>query len=340
MAAPIETVSFYVLNLCAPCGCACRYCLLGSCKEAGGVDYDRGKRLARRLIAWEKEGGAFRMRYRPFYYVGYCAEYPQLTDTIAFNRENGWDGARFLQCNGIAVRSREETDRFLRELKAAGVEQVDTTFYGARDFHDDFAARRGDYDFMLLFAARAAALGLRCEPTVPVMKGNLTQLPALLETLEAIPIGSVHCFLPNHRGRGALMEAERITADDYRSLPERVKAALNLSRHKTQAEWLADGPLPECTGRHLVVSLREDNIDMLERMSCEEIVAYVEKLDDDYYAAIPSLNELAAMYGDDTNRKLYQVRDLYWMWQRRYRGEYGVPPRDASDERYCCAIRS
>ena len=43
---------------------------------------------------------------------------------------------------------------------------------------------------------------------------------------------------------------------------------------------------------------------MLERMSADEIVAYVEKLDNDYYRAIPSVNELAAMYGDRTNQRL------------------------------------
>ena len=142
----MQTISIGIMNLCAPCGCACRYCLLRSCKQAEGVDYERGKRLAERFFAWGRDKG---LPEPPFYNVGFCAEYPQLLENIAFNRANGWIGARFLQCNGIAIRPEEETDRWLSRIKAAGIERIDTTFFGDRACHDAFAARDGDYDFML-----------------------------------------------------------------------------------------------------------------------------------------------------------------------------------------------
>lgn len=47
----METVSIGIQNLCAPCGCACKYCLLQSCNKAEGVDYFRGKRLAEKFAA-------------------------------------------------------------------------------------------------------------------------------------------------------------------------------------------------------------------------------------------------------------------------------------------------
>ena len=74
--------------------------------------------------------------------------------------------------------------------------------------------------------------------------------------------------------------------------------------------------MPEYTQRALTVTLRKDNIDQFENMSCDEIIAYVEKLDDDYYKAIPSINELAEIYGNKENEQLYRLRDLFWMWQK------------------------
>ncbi|MBQ6066047.1 MAG: hypothetical protein IJK89_04420 [Clostridia bacterium] len=334
----MQTISIGIMNLCAPCGCACRYCLLRSCKQAEGVDYERGKRLAERFFAWGRDKG---LPEPPFYNVGFCAEYPQLLENIAFNRANGWIGARFLQCNGIAIRPEEETDRWLSRIKAAGIERIDTTFFGDRACHDAFAARDGDYDFMLLLASRAAAHGIVCAPTVPVTRENLAMLPELIDTLEAIPgIGPIGCFLPDHRGRGHLLEPYRVTPEDVAGLPEHVRALLDLRRYKTEAEWLADGPLPEYTKRALLITLRADNIDLFERMTCDEIVAYVEGLDDDYYRAIPPVNELAQMYGEPANRRLYRVRDLFWKWQRRYIKEHGLRLYDVTDERNCAAVRS
>ena len=87
---------------------------------------------------------------------------------------------------------------------------------------------------MLLLAERGAALGLTCEPTVVITQENLALLPVLIRTLEAIPgIGKIRTFLPDHRGRGYLLEPVRITLDDYNSLPANVKASVRIKRYKT-----------------------------------------------------------------------------------------------------------
>ena len=103
---------------------------------------------------------------------------------------------------------------------------------------------------------------------------------------------------------------------------------------------MALGVLPEYTQRALTVTLRKDNIDLFENMSCYEIIAYVEKLDDEYYKAIPSINELAEIYGNKENEQLYRLRDLFWMWQKRYIRENHLSLYDITDERYCNTIRS
>ncbi len=335
----MKTTSIGVHNLAAPCHCACRYCLLRSDKTApDGVDYFRGKRIAERLVEWARETGFDPL---PFYYVPYCAEYPELFDTIAFNRSVEFAGAKFLQCNGIALRNAAQTDEFILQLKEAGVTDLDTTFFGDEAFHDRFAARKGDWRFMLRLAETAERHGLTVFPTVVLMRDNLAMLPGLFDTLAQVAdAGNIHSFLFDYRGRGHLVEKSRLTREDYETLPENVKRTFNAGRYKTEREWLNGDSLPEYTRRAVTITLRRDNIEQFERMTCEEMVRYVEQLDDAYYAAIPGINELAAMYGDPTNERLYRPRDLFWMWQRRYIREHGLKLYDVTDERYCCTIRS
>lgn len=334
----MKTVSIGIQNLASPCHCACRYCLLHSNKTAAdGVDYFRGRKIAERLVEWAKETGFAPL---PYYYIGYCAEYPELFDTIAFNRSVGFAGAGFLQCNGIAVRDTAQTDEFLLRLKDAGITNLDTTFFGDETFHDRFAARDGDWKFMLHLAERAKRIGLTVSPSVVLLRDSLAMLPELFKTLaEVTDLRNIHSFLPDYRGRGHLVENIRLTREDFDTLPDTVKRTFNANRYKTEREWLA-APLPEYTRRALIITLRKDNIEQFERMTAEEIVRQAEALDDAYYTAIPGINELAEMYGNPENERLYRPRDLFWMWQRRYIREHHLNLYDVTDERNCCTVRS
>lgn len=86
--------------------------------------------------------------------------------------------------------------------------------------------------------------------------------------------------------------------------------------------------------------MRKDNIEMFENMTCDEIISYVEELDDNYYRTIPTINQLAEMYGDKNSTKLYRLRDLFWMWQKPYREENHIDTYNVTDERFCNTIRS
>lgn len=334
----MQTVSIGIQNLCAPCGCACRYCLLQSCKKAEGVDYFRGKKIAEKFIEW---GKANNMSHLPHYYIAYCAEYPELFDNIAFNRAVGGMSGSFMQCNGINIRNKQETDDFVAKLKSSGISMIDTTFFGNEEYHDNFAARKGDYNFMMMLAASAVRAGIICAPSLVISEESKNMLDDLISILSEITdIKNIHTFLPDYRGRGYLMEDSRLTKESYMALPYKVKNTINISRYKTEQEWLSGGELPQFTRRAITITLRKDNIELLESMSCEEIIAYVEKLDDDYYKVIPTVNELAQMYGDKTNTRLYRPRDLFWKWQKRYIAENHIEIYDVTDERLCNTVRS
>ena len=117
-----------------------------------------------------------------------------------------------------------------------------------------------------------------------------------------------------------------------------VRNRINWNRFKTESQWLLDG-FPATESRVLTVTLTPENIDFFERVSFEETIAYLEKLDDDYYASIPTVAELARIYGDLDGDRYYSARDLYLSYQRRYIAENEIKIYDINDERQCFSRR-
>ena len=211
----MKTVSLGVENLCVPCLAHCRYCLLSSCGKTTGVDYERGKRFAARLA---KEVQEKRPDLRFFYYIGYCMDSEYLRDYIEFSREIQSPSAKFLQLNGLRLREENETDKFVSELTEAGIELVDLTFYGLREYHDRFAGRAGDFDFLLRILQAAHRFGLAVHVSIPVTKENIAMMDELLTMLETIHSGEISLFLPHGKGRGRSLESQRLTSYVYAGL--------------------------------------------------------------------------------------------------------------------------
>jgi hypothetical protein len=332
----MQTISIGIQNNCAACGCACKYCLLQSDKKASGIDYYRGKRLAERFAQWKKTSET----QLPIYYcIGYCAEYPELFDNIRFNKTLGFVGGDFLQCNGIKIRNEAETKELIKRIKAAGIAMIDTTFFGTKEYHDQFAARQGDFEFLLRLSKCAVSEGIVCAPTFVICEENKGMLSDLFDILTEITGLKMYSFLQDYRGRGYLLENSRLRIESYEKLPEKIKNTFNKVRYKTESEWLNEGKFSEYTERAIIINLRQDNIELFENMTCEEIIYYVENLDDEYYNTIPKINELAKMYGDFNNNRLYQSRDLFWKWQKRYIAENNIKIYDVTDERFCSSVR-
>ena len=318
------TTSLYILNLLAPCRCQCRYCFLCARGQADGVPYERGEALTRRI---HEALPSLSLGYA----CGYCYDYPELPRSIAFNRELGFPGAGYLQINGIAVRDDNALRAWLAELREAGAFDVNATFYGLEPTHDAFAARPGDFAYLLRIQRTAKELGYEATCTFPLTEENKDEAVPLLALLEDEGHTQFYGFLPDHRGRGALLEDIRLTRASFEALPESVRKRASLSNYKTEAEWLRAGfPPPE--RRHLRLVLTEENLAHWESLSPAQIIAELEALDDAYRAALPPMEELARLYGDAGNERIYQARDLRWKWQSRWLRENGIQVYDVTDE--------
>ena len=153
----MKTVSVNVMDLCAPCANRCRYCLLSYNGCVSGVAPERAMDYARRFAAWLRES---RPEVSFLFGWGYSMEHPQLVDMIRCARELNCITGQFLQFDGMDFRTGPELKTFLRDLKNAGIRVIDLTFYGSEEYHDRFAARKGDHRLMM-DTPRPSAWGMK-----------------------------------------------------------------------------------------------------------------------------------------------------------------------------------
>ena len=223
-------------------------------------------------------------------------------------------------------------------MKEHGIELIDLTFYGTEAYHDRFAARSGDYRLMMRTLGMANQIDLDVTVSIPITHENAYQMDALITELNRYRTQRIVCFIPHSEGRGRLLESVRFSVEDFNILSDDVRSRINWDRFKTEREWLRDG-FPSVSKRMLTVTLTPENVDFFEGLSFDETIAYLERLDDDYYTAIPTVEELAKRYGNPNGNRYYSARDLYLSYQRRYMADHGISIYDMNDERQCFSRR-
>ena len=331
----MKTTSLSIANYCVPCHSFCRYCLLASCGKATGVDYKAGEALGGRIIREMKEA---RPDLNCSYYIGYCMDTPDLQEFLRFNREYQGPAAKFLQMNGFAFREDRELAELMGSIRENGVELIDLTFYGLEEYHDRFAGRKGDFRFLLRMLDQAVKAGLQVNVSIPLIRENLSQIPELYEMLSVYPLYRCACFLPHSKGRGSTISEQRITKQEFEQLPEKIRNSFSRMKHRTEAEWIASGETAEPVDRGLILVLTPENFEKYNRMSGAEILAELEAMDDRYLQEMPSVQELARMYGDPQNQQLFRIRDLALLWQQRYIAETGNRIYDMHDETHSFSV--
>ncbi len=327
----MKTESVLLQTLCVPCACRCRYCLLDWDGKPLGLPWERSVDFARRFKRWMDEN---RPELRFSFAFGYAMEHPRPREALAFLREIGSPQATFLQCDGMRMRSREECESLTRLLAEEGVKHLNFTVYGLREYHDAFAGRRGDFELLLRMLRAARETGLETSAGIPLSAESAPQADALIELLRReTGCGKIRLFVPHQEGRGIALEPIRFSEADWETLSPETRRLLNRQLYRPEREWLEEGAFVPEKRRSLLLSLRPDNIERWEAMAPGEILAETEALDEAYYAAFPTLPELAARYGDPKGGRFYRQRDLFAHYRRLYAAEHGVSVYDVTDER-------
>ena len=176
----MKTVSVHVMDLSVPCANRCRYCLLSYDGRVNGVGLDRSMAYAQGFHDWLREN---RPELNFLYGWGYSMEHPRLAEAIRFCRSLGCATGEFLQFDGMAMRTQAELRELLTMLRREGIRLIDLTFYGTEDYHDRFAARKGDYRLMMDTLAAANEVGLDVTISIALTRENSGQLNELLQAL-------------------------------------------------------------------------------------------------------------------------------------------------------------
>lgn len=330
------TRSIMVQTLCVPCNCHCRYCLLSWDNYPVGADYERSKAYARRFYNYIKEN---RPEIQFDFAFGYCMDHPNLFQELDFLNEIGSVQGQFLQLDGMKLREKVGIDDLMTGLKAHGIKHINFTFYGMQAYHDRFAGRKGDFDYLLKLSDSAVRHGVETSAGIPLTAENAEQSEELIGVLEDNRIKKVSLFVPHEEGRGIHLAPVRFTMEDFQKLGSKGKEKLNRKVFRTEAEWVQEKNLPLEENRMLLISLTPDNIGKFEEMGFEAAIQYVEELDESYYSALPTFAQLCELYGDPKGNRCYGKRDLFRHYQRQYIQEHNLDLYDVTDERFCGSRR-
>lgn len=331
----MKTTTVAVQTLSIPCHNRCRYCLLSWDGKPIGADYARSQAYARQFHNWIQEN---RPDLSFQFYFGYSMEHPNLPEAIDFMKAIGSPGGQFLQLDGLAFRNKQETADYLAIAKSHGIRAINLTFYGTRDYHDRFAGRRGDFDYLMQILHTARSLDMDVSVGIPLTRENAHQSEQLLSVLTDAGV-SPRFFIPHGEGRGITLDPVRLRQRDLETLPETVTQRLNSNAYRTEAAWLCLTPLPLPEKRMVALSLTPENMDFFEKLPFGETIRYLEELDDAYYRALPPVPELLELYGDPDSDLLYSFRDLCMNYGRRFLLEHPSDVADVTDERGCFSRR-
>lgn len=332
----MQTKTLMLGTLNTPCACRCRYCLLSWEGTCPGAEYPQAEAVAERIYGWL---GEHRPEIGLQFYYGFSMDSPYLLRHIAFARRTGAPAGRFLQMDGLKVRTESQAEDFFGALKQAGIELVDFTFYGTEAYHDRFAGRTGDFAYMLRLARTAHRQGIQVEMGVSATRENLDQLEELTALLEAEKPEKLFLFLPHELGKGVCLQGARLTAEEVAAMPQRVRGYLNMNRLKIPVAWKAVSGDIHPQRRVLNLMVTRDNVQTLLKKPVEEILSELEARDDAYHGAMPDFAALCALYAEEADRRLFRQDDLQRLYETRYGAEHGLHLPDIHNQRENFSLR-
>jgi hypothetical protein len=216
---------------------------------------------------------------------------------------------------GVHWRPDDEMRRWLKRRQEIGFNSVVASFAGHGEFSDRWNGRKGDFDFQMRALRVAAGLGMELRQRLFLTNSTIPLLDELIEKLDDLPgrVGDRCIFPLFYLGHARRMEDERITRETFDGLPEYIRRLYRSDWRgwRSEAEWIEfvskEDQTPDAVP--LPLQLNDSNIDRIESMSCDEIVAGLEKKTRAAYAAIPSRAELCERYGDPSNARIYMFKD-------------------------------
>jgi hypothetical protein len=315
----------------APCAHICRYCLISESRKRSALPFARFEQLVHRFHDWRLSE---RSDLDIGVFVGPSFDYDiETLKGVARLRERRGGKFQIVNLGGLRIRRGDELTAWIEERRQAGIVGFHTSLAGYGETHDRWNGRAGDFDYQTAILRLGGERGMVRQEKLFLTKNTLPLFDRLLDILDGIP-GEVRTRGASpffYAGLASRYEDERLTEDDRDALPDRINELRGgkFGNWLSEREWIpvmletADKP----RRLQLKLDVNEANIDELERQSCEEIFLAREREYQVSYRHIPALDELAARYGDTTNRRVYVMsRDVEGRWLDLHRRETGAAP--------------
>jgi hypothetical protein len=314
----------------APCAHICRYCLISETRKGSTLPFERFEHLVHRFYDWKETDRRGDLEFGVF--VGPSFDYDlDVLRGVARLRARRGGKFQILNLGGLRIRRGEALTAWLDERQAAGIVGFHTSLAGCGETHDRWNGRAGDFDYQTSILRLGGERGMVRHERLFLTQNTLPHFERLLDILDGIPgeVRNRYATLFFYAGLATRYENERITEDIRDTLPERINALRRgkFQDWRSEREWIpimsetADKPRK----LFLKLDVNEANIDRLEQLSCEAIFAERERLYQEEYRQIPSLDELCSRYGDPTSRKLYMMsRDVEGRWLDLHQHETGI----------------
>ena len=103
---------------------------------------------------------------------------------------------KLVQFDGMRLREENEIISLMHNLREHGIEHLNFTFYGTRDYHNKFCGRSGDYEYMISLVKAALEEGIEVSCGIPATHENAPQIDQLSENLH-------ECGVTQQRQNGA-----------------------------------------------------------------------------------------------------------------------------------------
>jgi hypothetical protein len=310
----IEVEGIWIHSDIIPCFNHCGYCQVGR-KKIDNVDFFRLANLVDRFYIWKQQQSLADFRVGHWFGYTHNFDLAQMIEEKRLRALGGWN-LDVILLGGLPDRSASEMKAWLKERMDAGFASVISSFTGYGALHDRWNGRKGDFERLMQIQRVAADVGMGLRQRIFLTNSTLPWLDELLKRLDDLP-GSVveRCaYLWFYNGFSVRLERERITEETFNNLPEHIAMLLRKDWRKwrSEARWMEavrqeEAETPQKVSLKLIVT--ESNIDQVELMSCEEILAELRRRTQEAYAAIPSRRELCERWGDPSNRNMYMFQE-------------------------------
>lgn len=304
----------------APCVSRCRFCQLKYHRPAR-YSVDRFAAIVDKYLDYKEQTG-----FDVSFWLGYTfnLSVSDFATLLRLHRRNGRK-LDVLLLGGMPILPDAEQRRWLLERRALGSKELAGSFYGLPAAHDYLNNYSGHFEFQLRAQKIAAEIDMHNQQRLFLMRSTLRDADEILERLYKVDrVRHRIAYLLFYSGLGRKFEHERVTREMLENQPEHVKAIyrFDYDKWKTESEWVIwalEGKKAWPAHDSLNLMVTDDNITMLERASCAEVIDLLTAKTREAYAIAPGRAELAEKYGDSRSDKMYMFMwDMETLWMDRF----------------------